>query len=87
MLAAGSSSAGGIVAGGTSSALSRAARKRWQVESVYCALLKLVNALAPLDSGYLVPSPPSPVAALSHRSRAGVTAPPRHPRGYCLSLA
>lgn len=39
---------GSIIAGGTSGANMRAARKRWQVESVYTALLKLVNALAPL---------------------------------------
>lgn len=36
---------GGIIGGGKEGAAERAERKRWQVESVYCALLSIVNAL------------------------------------------
>ena len=38
--------AGGIIGGGKEGAAERAERKQWQVESVYCALLSIVNALA-----------------------------------------
>ena len=39
--------AGGIIGGGKEGAAERAERKRWQVESVYCALLSIVDALLP----------------------------------------
>ena len=42
--------AGGIIGGGKEGAAERAERKRWQVESVYCALLSIVDALVPPQS-------------------------------------
>jgi hypothetical protein len=48
--ARGEAGAGGIIGGGKEGAAERAERKRWQVESVYCALLSIVDALLPLQS-------------------------------------
>jgi SAM-dependent methyltransferase len=44
--ARGEDGGGGIVAGGKDGAEARAERKRWQVESVYCALLSIVDGPA-----------------------------------------